>query len=97
MKKPSDFVAVSNYNSILQKSECEDVCRNIMLILSRTGDEWRKLSFEEYKKEREADFQRTKVRGDAFFWKEKEFFDKVIGYTVSEDAARLFCNNWKNL
>jgi hypothetical protein len=55
--------------SILSKSEFETVARNIMVILFRTGNVFRELSFDEYKKER--------LKDGNFTEDEKIYFDKV--------------------
>jgi hypothetical protein len=82
---PKDFKA-QPMGSVLQKSEYETIARNIMVILERTGDKWRELSWEEYSKERTID-------GD-FNSGEESFFKGVVGYTVSSSKALLFCKNW---
>ena len=52
--KPSNFKALP-MGSIFEKSEYETIARNIMVILSRTGDLFRPISWYEYKEEREKD------------------------------------------
>lgn len=86
--EPSDFMDYP-FDSVFKKSECETVAQNIMKILSRTGDEFRKLSFNEYKKERIADGN--------FSDGEKQFFDMVIPYCKSPDTARLFSKIWNKV
>lgn len=49
MKKPSDFTQ-NIPNSLFQSNFKEDMFMHIMHILTRTGNEWRSLSWEEYKK-----------------------------------------------
>lgn len=72
--------------SVLQKSEAETVARNIMVILNRTGNEWRELTPKEYQEER---------MKDRDWWSgELSYFDKVIAYCKSPDIADLFCKNW---
>ncbi len=86
MKKlPSDF---TNYpwSSVLQNSESETIAVNIMKILKRTGNTWRELTFEEYKKEREKDGHFTS--------KEELYFNDVIPYCKSTDTAALFSKEW---
>lgn len=85
--KPSDFTN-EPHNSVLQKSEAETIAQNIMVILKRTGNEFRELSFEEYKKEREKDGN--------FHIIEKGFFEQVIGYCKSPDTAKLFSKRWSD-
>ena len=83
--KPSDFTN-DPMGSVLQKSEAETIAQNIMVILKRTGKEFRELSFEEYKREREKD-------GD-FHIIEKKYFEQIIGYCKSPDTAKLFSKRW---
>lgn len=73
-------------NSVLQKSEAETVARNIMVILARTGDYFRNLTWQEYKKERKKDGN--------FSENERSYFDQVIKYCQSEDDAILFSPVW---
>lgn len=72
--------------SVSQNSETETVARNIMIILSRTGDEWRRLTWEEYETERRKDGEFSAV--------ERHYFDQVIDYCVSAQTANLFCKHW---
>ncbi len=72
--------------SVLQKSEAETIARNIMVILFRTGDTFRPLSWEEYKEERLKDGQ--------FSEGEKRYFDQVIDYCDSPKTAKLFSKEW---
>ena len=51
MLKPSDFTNFP-YDSVFHNTEREMVARNIMVILVRTGNTWRELSWEEYLQER---------------------------------------------
>ena len=51
MKTPSDF-KVFPWSSVSKNSETETIAQNIMIILSRTGNEFRELSWDEYKEER---------------------------------------------
>lgn len=85
--KPSNFTGYP-WGSILQKSECETIARNIMLILKRTGDKFRPLTFDEYKSER--------LKDGNFTESEKRYFDKVIDYCKSADTAKVFCEGWKS-
>lgn len=83
--KPSNFTN-NPMDSVLQNSESETIARNIMLILKRTGDKFRNLSFKEYKKER--------LKDGNFSESEKKYFDKTIEYCKSSDTAKLFSKNW---
>lgn len=83
--KPSNFLSVA-FDSVLKNSECETVARNIMVILNRTGNEWRVLSWDEYKQER--------LKDGNFTESEKAYFDKVFGFCTSAEAANAFCKGW---
>lgn len=83
--KPSNFCS-KPFNSVLKISECETVARNIMVILSRTGDVFRLLSWEEYKAEREKD--------GSFTESEHQYFDSVVGFCVAAESAKAFCPTW---
>lgn len=86
--KPSNFKSYP-LDSVMQKSECEIVARNIMVILERTGDVFRNLSWEEYKEER--------INDGGFSSREKEYFTRVIDYCSSEERAREFSIVWTNI
>ncbi len=83
--KPSEFT-YKPWNSVLQKSEAETVAANIMVILKRTGDVFRDLTYDEYKAERLKD-------GD-YSDKEQQYFEKVIPFCKSADTAVLFSKAW---
>lgn len=83
--KPSNFTDFP-FSSALQNCESETIARNIMVILKRTGDTFRSLTFKEYQSEREKD-------GDSDS-NEKKYFDKVIDYCKSADTAKLFSPIW---
>ena len=83
--KPSDF-RKHPLDSILQNTESEIVARNIMVILARTGDEFRLMEWDEYLREREAD--------GLYLGMEQRYFEMVRGYCVSEKTARQFCSDW---
>ena len=85
MKKPSDFKQ-EPFNSLTQSFETELVASNIMKILARTGNTWRRLSIEEYEKER--------FKDGSFSKREIHFFDKVIDYTTCERKALEYSVNW---
>lgn len=85
--KPSNFKE-QPYDSVLQKSECETIARNIMVILHRTGNEWRELDWEEYMAERKKD--------GGFSHSEREYFDRVIPYCKSAELAKSFSPKWAN-
>jgi len=75
------------WSSVTQNSESEVVASNIIRILTRTGDAWRTITWDEYKEER--------LKDSGFSERERGYFDSVIGYTVSESAARTFCKGWE--
>jgi len=85
---PSNFM-VKPMGSVFQKSEHETVAANIMVILGRTGDTFRELSWKEYKEER--------IKDGNFSYGEKGFFEDVVPYTKSEDTARLFSPIWREV
>ena len=57
-----------------------------MKILKRTGDEFRPITWEEYKEER--------LKDGNFSDREKSIFENVIPYCKSADTAVLFCKTW---
>lgn len=83
--KPSNFKAFP-MGSVMQKSEAETIAHNIMVILSRTGDNFRSLTWDEYKEEREKDGN--------FSEGENIYFYQVINYCISPEAARLLSPVW---
>lgn len=83
--KPSNYRS-HPWGSVLQNSQSETIASNIMAILSRTGNEWRPLSWEEYKTEREKDGR--------FSLTERGYFEKVAPYCKSADTADLFAPGW---
>jgi hypothetical protein len=84
--KPSDICNKRPYDSIFQNPEHEIVARNIMVILKRTGDKFKSMTWQEYKKGRLADGN--------FSDEEKIYFDLVIVHCSSEKAARNFSKEW---
>ena len=89
MSKPSDFAKVFPCNSVAKSSEAETIARNIIMILKRTGDNFRDLSWDEYTDER--------VRDGDFTKREAEYFLQVINYCTDEKCARLFSPEWKKV
>lgn len=83
--KPSDFT-FHPFSSVLQNCECEQIACNIMVILKRTGDTFRPLSWDEYVSERKKDGHFTES--------EKGYFNQVINYCKSVDTANLFSKTW---
>lgn len=82
---PSNF---TNYpwGSALTNSECETIAVNIMVILSRTGNVFRELTWEEYESER--------MKDKNFSAGEKPYFEKVLPYCKNADTAKLFSKSW---
>lgn len=89
MTNQSDFAKHQPWDSVLQNSESEVVARNIMIILARTGNQFRMLTWEEYFFERHHDGN--------FNYLEERYFDLVIDYFKSADTARLFSPVWKEI
>ena len=85
MKTPADF-CVFPWASVTGNSESETIAKNIMTILSRTGNVFRPLTWDEYKVER--------LKDGNFTESEKKYFDKVIKFCFSPETARLFCQDW---
>ena len=83
--KPSEF---TNFpmGSVENKCESEVVAQNIMIILKRNGNKFRKLSWREYKTER--------LKDKEFSMGEKSFFNNVIDFCVSARTAKLFSPAW---
>lgn len=86
--KPSNFTSFP-YLSILKDSDSETIARNIMIILERTGDEFRPLSWEEYREER--------LKDRNFSNREKAIFEEVIPFCESANTAVLFCKHWASV
>lgn len=86
--KPSNFTALP-MDSVAQNAETETIAANIMIILSRTGDVFRKLDWAEYSAER--------LKDGNFSERERDYFDKAIGYCVGESHARLFSPVWEKV
>lgn len=84
---PSNFKK-HPYNSVMNKSEAETIARNIMVILSRTGDKFRQLSWDEYKTER--------LKDSGFTEGEKAYFDKVAPWCLTGEQAAAFSPTWEN-
>jgi len=86
--KPSLFICYP-WNSVTKNAEHEIIAMNIMMILKRTGDTFRQLSYEEYSEERKSD--------GGFSDAEKILFDEVITYCKSAENASFFCPDWKKI
>ena len=84
--KPSNYTS-HPMSSVSKEWEAEQIARNIMTILRRTGDEWRSLAWEEYQAERQKDGNFSEM--------EKPYFDRVISYCKSAEDADRFCSSWR--
>lgn len=83
---PSTFSKIFPTACIYGQAEYEMIAQNVMAILKRTGDNFRLLSWEEYKRERKVDGNFTE--------REKKYFDKVVGSCEAEKQARIFSGEW---
>lgn len=83
--KPSNFTSYP-WDSITKKAECETVATNIMVILKRTGDYFRELTYDEYKKER--------LKDGNYSDSEEQYYERVIKYCINENTSKLFCKDW---
>lgn len=83
--KPSSFIKFP-FSSVCKNIEHEIIALNVMKILKRTGDTFRKITFEEYQTERSKDGN--------FNMAEQQLFDKVIRYCQSAETAVLFSEEW---
>jgi hypothetical protein len=84
--KPSDFMSFPSCSEE-QNYESEMIAYNIMVILKRTGNTFRDLTWEEYKTER--------LKDKDFSEKEKPIFNKIIKYCKTADTAKKFSPHWK--
>lgn len=85
--KPSIFIK-DPIGSVLQKSESETIARNIMVILQRTGDVFRELTWDEYKQER--------LKDKNFYEAENGYFKDVITYCANAERAMCFSPVWRD-
>jgi hypothetical protein len=86
--KPEDFILFP-LDSITKNSKSETVAKNIMLILARNGNKWRRLPWHEYKAARLKD-------GD-FNEDEQIHFNRVIDFTIKAECAILFSEAWQRV
>lgn len=87
MPKPSDYKAFP-LGSVSQNCETETVARNIMIVLARTGDMFRPLAWDEYKRERLKDVDSGSVD------MEREPFKTAVEYCKSPITAARFADAW---
>ena len=86
---PSDLVKKYPFESVFEKSEHETIALNIIRILERTGNAWRKLSYSEYEAERLKDSNYSK--------QEEIYFEQVLKYTENPTMAAKFSAEWKKV
>lgn len=92
---PSDFIGNSPWDSRFNNVEIEVVAHNIMKILSRTGNTWRTLEWEEYVTERLRDIEeRGIIAHENSLVGEKTPFNIALDYCSSAEKAMSFSPNW---
>ena len=84
---PKDFATIFPLRSRFGKAEAEMVALNIMVILARTGNIWRKLEWNEYTRER--------VKDGALTDSDQYYFEKVVEHTQSPIMAERFSAEWR--
>lgn len=84
--KPSEFTSYP-WSSVFRQAEYEIVAQNIIKILQKTGNKFRKLNWPEYVLHR--------VKDGNFTISEKKYFDAVIPYCKNADTVQLFSKSWK--
>ena len=82
-----------SYDSVYKNNECETVARNIMVILSRTGNTFRELSWEEYLSERIKDGGGNTHSN--FAYSEDHYFSKVAKHCSTLSDVKRFSPAWK--
>lgn len=88
MKTPSDFCIIP-WGSVLKNTESERIAENIMIILKRTGNVFRLLTWDEYKAER--------LKDGNFTENEKPYFIRVMDYCLFPETAKLFSPKWMEI
>lgn len=84
---PSMFMKTP-WASVLQNSESETIARNLMVILNRTGNKFRELTWDEYKSER--------LKDGGFTEKEELYFKDVFYLAFGNPKDILgFSDSWK--
>lgn len=84
--KPSDIVDIRTISSVARKGEAEIIAENIIVILYRTGDKFRDLSWSEYKEER--------IKDGNFSDIEKPWFKLVVDYCTDPEKVKTFSKKW---
>ncbi len=86
--KPQTFTEYP-WNSKFANCETETIACNVMVILKRTGNKFRDISWEEYVVER--------MKDKNFSEMERGYFDKVKPYCMSPEMAMTFSPTWMNV
>lgn len=89
--KPSDFTE-QPWSSVFGKSEHETIARNCMVILKKLGDEWKKLTWEEY-----CEVRKNDGASERSLHGEKKYFDDVVEYAESPEDAMAFSPTWRRI
>lgn len=87
---PADYISYP-WGSILNSTEHEMIARDIMVILYKTGNVFREISFDEYKKEK------TKITKNIINASEESRFMQVVNFCKNPYMANSFCKNWLGL
>ncbi len=74
------------FDSVAKNNEQEVVARNIMVILSRAGDEFREMTWQEYKDWR--------VKEGRFTESEHSYFDRAVKFCRTAETAACFSQVW---
>lgn len=74
-------------DSVFRTCEHESTAQNILIILKENGGEFRKLSWEEYEKDLNAE-------GYTCYNSDKKRFEEVLEYTLSPEACAKFSSCW---
>jgi hypothetical protein len=85
--KPSDFY-LDPFMSVFGNADHESIARGIMAILVEDGDEWREVTWEEYR-------DRYNQTDDPILGDFRRF-PKVSEYCQSPEKARTFSRNWEH-
>lgn len=91
MKLPSYFSSVKPRCSVYGRCEVEDIAFRIVRVLSRKGNKWRQLSWEEW----DSDTGDLEMRSPEWF--EREWFFSLSELLVSESGARGIGGFWRRL
>lgn len=90
--KPSHFARTFPHRSMFHKWEHEQVALNIVKILKRTGDKWRRLSLDEY-----IDARRYDNASNHDLNLERPLFIDIQDIIISEYGARQFSVAWDEI